>query len=85
MSRKAPEKYVLQMQWQMAVTEREWCDFASFDPRMPEEMRLFVLRVGRDDKRITELEREVAVFLDGVQRKIELLTRQHNITAAEQK
>lgn len=57
------EKYVLQMQWQMACTGRKWCDFASFDPRLPETMRLFVHRVWRDDKQIAELEEQVSQFL----------------------
>jgi hypothetical protein len=51
------------MQWQMACTGRRWCDFASFDPRLPETMRLFVKRVERDDKLIKELETEVVQFL----------------------
>lgn len=55
--------YITQMQWQMACTGRLWCDWVSFDPRMPEDMRLFVKRVGRDDKRIAELEAEVIAFL----------------------
>jgi putative phage-type endonuclease len=58
-----PAKYINQMQWQMACTGRQWCDFASYDPRMPEHLRLFVKRVPRDDKRIKELETEVAGFL----------------------
>jgi putative phage-type endonuclease len=58
-----PAKYHVQMQWQMACTGRQWCDFVSFDPRMPESMRLFVQRIHRDDERITELEAEVAAFL----------------------
>jgi len=58
-----PAKYETQMQFQMACTGRAWCDFVSYDPRMPENMRLFVKRVQRDDKRIHELETEVAGFL----------------------
>ena len=60
---KVPEKYVLQMQFQMACTGREWCDFVSYDPRMPEEMRLFIKRVERDDATIGKLEAEVSDFL----------------------
>ena len=44
-----PTKYVLQMQWQMDCTDRAWCDFVSYDPRMPEHMRLHVVRVARDN------------------------------------
>lgn len=58
-----PAKYLLQMQWQMACAKRDWCDFVSFDPRMPERMRLFVRRLPRDDARIGELERAVETFL----------------------
>jgi len=59
----APAKYETQMQFQMACTGRSYCDFVSYDPRMPENMRLFIKRVFRDDKRIKELEDEVAGFL----------------------
>ena len=58
-----PAKYETQMQFQMACTGRQWCDFVSYDPRMPENMRLFVKRLKRDDKRIAELENEIAAFL----------------------
>jgi len=56
-------KYITQMQWQMACTGRQWCDFVSFDPRMPPELSLFVNRVERDQKMIDELQREVLAFL----------------------
>ena len=58
-----PAKYETQMQFQMACTGRKWCDFVSYDPRMPENMRLFIKRLSRDDKRIAELESEIAAFL----------------------
>lgn len=58
-----PAKYETQMQFQMACTGRNYCDFVSYDPRMPENMRLFIKRVPRDDKRIKELESEIASFL----------------------
>jgi putative phage-type endonuclease len=68
-----PGKYVTQMQWQMACTEREWCDFVSFDPRLPAEMQLFVRRVERDDALIASLEADVRDFLAEVDAKIEAL------------
>lgn len=58
-----PGKYDTQIQFQLACTGRAWCDFVSYDPRMPENMRLFIKRVARDDKRIAELETEIAAFL----------------------
>lgn len=55
--------YAKQMQWQMACTGRAWCDFISFDPRMPEDLRMFVQRVPRDGPAIAEIEAVVADFL----------------------
>jgi putative phage-type endonuclease len=63
LSGKAPAKYIPQMQWQMACTGRAWCDFISFDPRMPADMQLFVVRVMRDDELISTYEAEVVKFL----------------------
>jgi len=71
----APSKYMTQMQWQMACTGRKWCDFVSFDPRMPEEMQMFVIRVERNDDLITELEREVEKFLSELEDKITQLNK----------
>lgn len=61
-----PKEYQPQMLWQMACTERKWCDFVSFDPRLPEHLQLFVKRFNRDDKRIEEMEHEVELFLSEV-------------------
>jgi hypothetical protein len=58
------------MQWQMACTGRKWCDFLSYDPRLSENMRLFVKRVHRDDAFIAELEREVMRFLVELEYKL---------------
>lgn len=71
----APSKYMTQMQWQMACTGRKWCDFVSFDPRMPEEMQMFVIRVERNDDVIIELEREVEKFLVELEYKITSLNQ----------
>ena len=54
-----PKEYENQMLWNMACAEREWWDFVSFDPRLPEKLRLFIVRMPRDEARIAEMEREV--------------------------
>lgn len=72
-----PGKYVTQMQWQMACTGRAWCDFASFDPRMPEEMRLFVKRVDRDAEMIADLEKHVREFIAELDEKVSALTERY--------
>ena len=64
---KAPAKYINQMQCQMAVTGKKWCDFVSFDPRLPEDLQLFVVRVERDQKYIDSMEVEVVEFLTEVE------------------
>lgn len=61
------DRYHKQMQFQMACTGRQWCDFVSFDPRLPPEMQLWIKRVERDDKLIAELEKEAKVFLAEVE------------------
>ncbi|MGF6434353.1 lambda exonuclease family protein [Bradyrhizobium elkanii] len=58
-----PSKYEAQMQFQMACTGRKYCDFVSYDPRMPENMRLFIKRVNRNDRLISDIESEIASFL----------------------
>jgi predicted phage-related endonuclease len=65
-----PGKYITQVQWQMACTGRKWCDFVSFDPRMPENMQLFVQRIERDNETISLLEREVMMFLGELDKKV---------------
>ena len=62
-----PSKYVAQVQGQLWIAGRQWCDFVSFDPRMPEKLRLFVVRVERDDAYIQALKAEVLRFMGEVQ------------------
>jgi hypothetical protein len=54
-----PEEYRDQMLWNMACAERKWWDFISYDPRLPEGLRIFVKRLQRDDARIAEIESQV--------------------------
>ena len=70
---KPPNKYVIQMQTQMACTNRQWCDFVSFDPRMPERSQLFICRVERDQIMIDEIEVEVMKFLNEVESEVNLM------------
>lgn len=72
-SQKPPQKYVIQMQTQMAVTGRKWCDFVSFDPRMPERSQLLIVRIPRDDEFIAELEEKVKQFLSEAEAEVNLM------------
>ena len=73
-----PEKYVTQIQWQLACTGRKWADYLSFDPRMPEAMRMFVKRIPRDDAMIEGLEKDVAAFLAEINATIQKLSDKFN-------
>jgi len=70
-----PTKYLPQIQWQMACTGRAWWDFVSFDNRLPEDLRLFVLRVTRDDVFIQKTEAAVRIFNAEVDEYIDALKR----------
>lgn len=72
-----PSKYETQMQWQMACTGREWCDFVSFDPRLPEEMRMWRATVYRNQATISDLEREVEIFLAEIDDTLKRLRRDY--------
>jgi len=68
-----PGKYNTQMQWQMACAKRHWCDFVSFDPRMPSDLQLFVKRVEYDSPYVAMLEKEVMSFLNDLDSKVKQL------------
>ena len=69
-----PTKYITQMQWQMRCCERQWCDFVSFDPRLSQELQLFVKRVEFDASYVAMLEEEVNLFLKELDDKVTKLT-----------
>lgn len=70
---KPPAQYVPQMQWQMACTGRKWVDFCSYDPRLPEELQLFVVRLNRDEEMIKNMEAAVIAFNKSVDEMIDKL------------
>lgn len=74
-----PGKYLTQIYWQLACTGRHWCDFVSYDPRLPENMQLFVQRVDRDSAEIARLEEIVEEFLAEVDAKIMALREIYEI------
>lgn len=73
LTRVIPHKYLCQMYWQLACTGREWCDFVSYDPRMPDHLKLCIINVSFNAEAIGNLENEVAKFLKEVDAKIENL------------
>jgi YqaJ-like viral recombinase domain len=59
---KVPVEHCWQMMGEMSCTGRAWCDFVSFDPRLPQHLQLFVRRFERNDSLIEQLETEVVHF-----------------------
>ena len=79
---KVDGKYYLQIQFQLACTTLDFCDYVSFDPRMPPEMQLWWTRIHRDDERIAEIEREVSLFLQELDDKVLALKQRYMSEAA---
>ena len=75
-------KYLKQMAFQLACAGREWCDFVSYDPRLPAEMQLFVKRIPRDGALIVEIETEVSAFLAEVDETVAALRARYMQEAA---
>jgi putative phage-type endonuclease len=71
-------KYQYQMLWQMRCTGRKWCDFVSYDPRMPEELQLKIIRVQYDQSIVDQIENEVKAFLVEVDKKVSKLLEVKN-------
>lgn len=81
-SGRIPDKYHKQMQFQMACTGRQWCDFASYDNRMPERMRLWVKRVKRDESDVGEIETAVLAFIAEIDETLSRLAQQYDALEA---
>jgi putative phage-type endonuclease len=70
---KVPSQYVWQVQGQMWITGAKFCDFVSYDPRMPENAQIVVIRAERDNDLIEQLEGGVKSFLDELERDIKFV------------
>jgi putative phage-type endonuclease len=77
LGKEAGNGYLLQMQWQMECTRRQWCDFVSFDPRLPLRMQLFVQRFKRDDRLISDIKMEVNKFLAELDLRMQILNEKY--------
>ena len=73
LTKKVNSDYITQMQWQMACTGRTYCEFVSFDNRLPEHLQLFTKTIARDEEYIKTLESEVILFLQELLEKITTL------------
>lgn len=62
-----PDEYKPQMLDQLLVTERDWCDFVSYDPRLDINNRLFIVRFQPTTQEIIEFRNQAKDFLKETQ------------------
>lgn len=74
-----PDEHLGQMKAAMSCYGRKWCDFISFDPRMPKELRLFIRRLERDEAMIQEMESEVVKFLAETEHLLEVVKKRQMV------
>lgn len=72
-TKKVPRQYVAQVQGQMWITGKKWCDFVSYDPRTVPNAQMVIIRVERDKDYIKELELEVEKFLEEVEEQVKFV------------
>lgn len=75
-------RYLKQMQFQIACTGRAWCDFVSYDPRMPERMQIYIQRVHRNAIGISEMEKDIQAFLSELDGKVSALRSKYDLAVA---
>jgi hypothetical protein len=68
-----PEEHVAQLYWELCCTGREWADFVSYDPRLPEPLQLFAVRVFPEKALMTEMENQVKAFEDEIKESIKAI------------
>lgn len=67
---KVPDKYLPQIWHNLWITGAAWCDFLSFDDRLPENMQTFLVRVERDEQAIDRYADAALTFLAEVDREV---------------
>lgn len=75
------DEYLKQMHWQMLCTGRAWCDFVSYDPRLPARMQMFVKRVHRATIP-ADMENKVRDFLAEVEATVSSLSQKFQLAEA---
>lgn len=72
-------KYQWQMLAQMACTGRQWCDFMSYDDRMPDDLQSVIIRFERDEKKIAQMETEVSAFVAELNERFQAIKEKRGI------
>ena len=72
-SGKVPENYLPQITHNLWISGAEWCDFLSFDDRLPANMQTFLVRVQREDADVAGYKALALQFLEDVDREVAAL------------
>ncbi len=68
-----PLEHVAQNSHELWLTRRAWIDFVAYDPRLPENLRLFVCRVTRGESAVMAYESKALAFLAEVDAEVAAL------------
>jgi putative phage-type endonuclease len=71
LSNTVPSEYISQIQHQLYVSGRKWCDFMSFHPAFKEKPAV-IIRVFRDETLIEKMKKESEIFINDLK---ELITK----------
>ena len=72
-SNEVPSQYVAQVQGNMFITGRKWCDYISYDPRFPQRLQLFVVRVEADEDYHETLQEQLIQFCNEIEQRLEVI------------
>ena len=81
LTKEVPADYIPQITWQLACTRRKWCDFISFDPRLPEHLQIVIVRVFAEDLDIAGVEKSVINFNRSVDQALADLKEGYEVAA----
>lgn len=81
LTKEVPAEYIPQITWQLACTRRKWCDFISFDPRLPEHLQIVIIRVYAKDLDIAGIEQAVINFNIVVDKAMAELSAEYEVAA----
>lgn len=70
-----PDEHRAQLRHSLFVSGAPWIDFASFDPRFPAHLQLYIVRFTRDQADLTSYEQALTAFLEDVQREYDALAQ----------
>lgn len=79
------KEHYWQMQAQMWIAEKKWCDFVSFDPRIESNLGLFIYRVNRNHEDIMKLVEKTDQAKEVYDNYLKMFSGENNKTKEMQK